>query len=527
MPRYARRLLVTAAVLGCAVCASVPAYATFPGENGKIVFSKDGDLWTINADGSGLTQITSGPRNDSQPKWSPDGSMISFSGLSGPAGDAWSPGYDGYDVFVWHADGSATRFGAPHVDYYDHAWSPDRHLVFSTEQNAVNYGGPPGQSSNLVVSNLAGGNARVIVKTLFPAADPDWSPLDDRIVLLLHYDGSVIYFVNRDGTHLTNFNDQSAPTDEIPESSSPSWSPNGSRLAWAGGQGFDAQHCSGVCVFTANPDGTDLQRLTADPAVVDSDPVWSPDGSQIAFTHHANWGDPSEIWIMDSNGQNAYFLTEGSGPDWQPRVPPHALASPGFSGVAREGQALTARPGSWFATPELAYTYRWSLCDGARDNCVEIADATEKTYMPTSNDVMHRLRVTVTATNDLGQSAAQSGPSSVVGDVIFGTGASDLLRGTPGADTAKGLGGNDLLGLGGSNDLGRGGPGNDLLVGGAGADVLVGGPGRDRLRGGSGRDRIFASDGARDLITCGPGRDFVIADRRDFVAANCEIVRYW
>lgn len=90
---------------------------------------------------------------------------------------------------------------------------------------------------------------------------------------------------------------------------------------------------------------------------------------------------------------------------------------------------------------------------------------------------------------------------------VIGTGGADVLRGSPRADNLYGKAGNDrLLGLGG-------------------ADLLDGGRGRDVLEGGAGRDRLLARDGARDTIRCGPGRDTVVADQTDRIAADCEVVR--
>lgn len=547
VPRFARRLLVTAAVIGCAVCAAAPANATFPGENGKIVFSKGGDLWTINPDGSELTQLTSGDRNDWRPKWAPDGSMIAFNGDDCNPCEGWLRGYDGFGAYLRRADASITRIGNDQADYSDVAWAPDRRVVFSTEKGAP-FIDIPGQFVNVVVANADGSDRRVITGSLDPA-EPDWSPAADELAILRHYDGSVIYFVDPAG-NTTYFNDPSS--NEIPNSYSPSWSPDGTHLAWVGGSGSTANNCNGQCVYTAKPDATDFQQINLDGSSFATSVAWSPDGSQFVFTRHAGIPSPPEVWLMNANGTDAHFLTEGAAPDWQPRVPPHILGSPRVSGVAREGQTLTARRGYWFATPEVDYAYQWSLCDTAGENCADIAGATEQTYTLPEDAVMHTLQVTVTATNDLGQSSAQSGASPLVGAVIVGSAASDTLHGTPGADLAKGFGGDDVLGLGLGSDLGRGGPGNDLLVGRDGADALAGGPGRDRLRGGSGRDsllggagadvlmgsaghdglrggsgpdRISARDGVRDVITCGRGRDLVIADRRDSVARSCETVR--
>jgi Ca2+-binding RTX toxin-like protein len=91
----------------------------------------------------------------------------------------------------------------------------------------------------------------------------------------------------------------------------------------------------------------------------------------------------------------------------------------------------------------------------------------------------------------------------------------DRLIGTRGRDLLSGLGGADtILGL----------AGNDLLDGGAGNDTLVGGPGRDTLLGRSGNDVLSVRDGQRDRVSCGPGRDRVLADRSDVVARDCEHV---
>jgi Gametolysin peptidase M11 len=54
---------------------------------------------------------------------------------------------------------------------------------------------------------------------------------------------------------------------------------------------------------------------------------------------------------------------------------------------------------------------------------------------------------------------------------------------------------------------------------------LRGGPGRDVLRGGPGNDTLFIRDGQRDAARCGAGRDLVLADRRDVVRRDCEVVK--
>jgi hypothetical protein len=90
------------------------------------------------------------------------------------------------------------------------------------------------------------------------------------------------------------------------------------------------------------------------------------------------------------------------------------------------------------------------------------------------------LALTVAAAGAL----AASAPAAT----IVGTAKNDVLRGTAKADKLYGKAGNDKL-------YGR--AGNDLLVGGAGADRFV----------------------------CGSGRDTVVADARDTVRKDCEVVK--
>jgi hypothetical protein len=105
-----------------------------------------------------------------------------------------------------------------------------------------------------------------------------------------------------------------------------------------------------------------------------------------------------------------------------------------------------------------------------------------------------------------------------------GTPRHDALSGSAGADAIFGRGGRDRLDGASGPDYLDGGGDNDAIDGDGGDDRLVGGGGRDRLVGGRGWDRIDARDRARDLVSCGRGRDGVVADRLDRVARDCEVV---
>ena len=80
----------------------------------------------------------------------------------------------------------------------------------------------------------------------------------------------------------------------------PTWSPDGSRIAfaregdWAAGT-FEA-------IYTMGSDGTDVRQVSSASGGSDFWPSWSPDGTRIVFAaiRREDWG----IWAVDANGSN-------------------------------------------------------------------------------------------------------------------------------------------------------------------------------------------------------------------------------
>lgn len=70
----------------------------------------------------------------------------------------------------------------------------------------------------------------------------------------------------------------------------------------------------------------------------------------------------------------------------------------------------------------------------------------------------------------------------------------------------------------------RGSEWGERVTGLGGEDELYGGEGADKLLSGAGDDFVEASDGGRDLVSCGPGEDVASVDFVDLVARDCERV---
>lgn len=128
-----------------------------------------------------------------------------------------------------------------------------------------------------------------------------------------------IYIMNADGSAVTRFTDNSPNV----LYRYPALSPDGTRLAFTRDEGTDH------ALYVVGIDGNNLRRLSTSSVGV-AEPVWSPDGSKIAYlrgydTTYGGLANLSgcgpEIYVIDVFSARETNLTQGAGgvdPTWSP-----------------------------------------------------------------------------------------------------------------------------------------------------------------------------------------------------------------
>lgn len=302
----------------------------------NIVFTADGNIFTISNDGTGIKKLTELSANHWNPEWSPDGTRILFSSDQNGPRDIYVVNFDGSNMIML-TDGNGF--------YSRHQWSPDGTKIAYTS------GAPDFTDKTAIYIMISDGSQKI------PLTAPDekinvfrFSPDGGKIVYHLTYNDPValisksdIYIMNSDGSEKTrltfegrnlwaNFSpagdlityvsddfgpdpdgiyimnvDGTGQTFLANGGSFPVFSPDGNKIVFS-------KVSTSSEIFSINTDGSDLSQLTVTETWT-TFPLWSPDGEYIAYIEI--FRDLFEIvnvnlMIMRIDGSEQEFLTNSS-----------------------------------------------------------------------------------------------------------------------------------------------------------------------------------------------------------------------
>ena len=293
-----------------------------PSPDGALIaFVRDSDsvphavVQVMRADGSGLRKVSEirkpGPDWDYSPVWAPDGSLLAYQTDEG--------------ITVVRPDGGGERLivakGEPAI--YGVSWSPDsRSLAYS------------GEAGVSIVDVSSGEQKRVIELPGNQWWAPSWSPNGSRLAVIdaLQEGGDDVEdVVNRvvlmksDGSDVHSVGPPvNSGYSDWPDSLS--WSPDGSKLAFATDQG------PGTVAVVDASSGRVTMRVKPLAGGMAAAPSWSPDGTDIAFLRSDTTNGPGinrdgDIWVARADGTGDVQVTRrfplggsSSVPRWLPGV---------------------------------------------------------------------------------------------------------------------------------------------------------------------------------------------------------------
>ncbi len=258
---------------------------------------RDNSIWVVSTDGqSAPRRLTAEGANSSSPRWSPDGSRLAFlsSRASQPPASAAPstaatpaepprpqicilPMSGGEAQVLTHLKNAASAI----------EWSPDGKRLVAVSQTGPSDNPPPaGRPSDV----------RHYSHILFNFNDTGW--YDDKRSHIFVIDAS-----SGAAAQITSGDDWN--------DADPQWSPDSTRIAFVSdrtGHEFDDSHAKNIWVIPA--EGGTLVRIS-DHEFGDTQPRWSPDGAEIAFTGEAEKRIFPKLYLASSAGGGKPRLAAG------------------------------------------------------------------------------------------------------------------------------------------------------------------------------------------------------------------------
>lgn len=295
-----------------------PVFASsFPGYNGKIMFvsnrSGNNEIYTMNLDGTNVTNLTNNPLNDIEPSWSADGTKIAFVSNRTGANELYTMNYDGSGLLQLTTGATART----------PSWFPSQNkIVYATFRHAA--------TTELETINADGTNDTRLTNNATTDIEPTVSPDGTKIAYRGQGTSPDIFVMNSDGTGVTQVSNNTG------NDFAPSWAVDGSHLVF-----FNAGLSVNNDMYRINVNGTG-QAAFVTGVNGDHHPSYSPEGTKLIFSSSRSGND--DIYMMNPDTTGTVNLTNNAATDStasiQPLTLPPTLGADTASG--QQDQAVTA-----------------------------------------------------------------------------------------------------------------------------------------------------------------------------------------
>jgi dipeptidyl aminopeptidase/acylaminoacyl peptidase len=275
---------------------------------------QDTDLWMASWDGAANLRLTSTPGGETRPAWSPDGRYLAFLA----ARETGEKGRDESPTQVWLLDrrgGEAQVLTDFRGDVAEFAWSPDGKSLaviawdedvawrkqakdgetqppividrFYFKEDYTGYMGP--ERKRLYLVDLASRTARRLTSSPHNEKRPAWSADGGRIAFLGTEEAdpdrngtSTLYMLDiREGAKPRALAQLQGESGDASWIRAPAWSPDGRRIAFAGGGDPRLIGYATHRAFLVDVEGGRVRPLGAALDRNMEKPRWSPDGQQV------------------------------------------------------------------------------------------------------------------------------------------------------------------------------------------------------------------------------------------------------
>lgn len=250
-------------------------------------------IWMVSSDGKTTLPLTAKSYSAGSPRWSPDGKSLAF--LS-------SKGIKDGKSQVWQLDmrgGEATQYTHSKNGVNSFIWAPN------------------GKAMALIIKDQNDDQKAKEADKNFKAKPKPW--VIDRLQFKQDYVG----YLDRTRNHIYIVEEGDEEPRQLTfgdyDDRSPTFSPDGLRIAFSSNRTFEPDSNRNTDIFTVSTDkGVDpagsLKKITSNPGG-DSSPSWSPDGKTIAHITITNtnivWYATNHLATISANGGEATVLMDG------------------------------------------------------------------------------------------------------------------------------------------------------------------------------------------------------------------------